>query len=633
MFGYQNQDLILLDSINVCQTKFDPTLPEHARLLEQGLVVKVKQNYYAMPTVDWNEASYFEQTVSTFHSFTPLTLVGQEEGPCKEFGVDLATGREVAVDSRLPVICCLCKEPMTAPGTVCATCFSNLTPRALATGITGDGTSTRYDFVASSEALPPAPAPVIDTTQVPTGVMFADPSPDTNSPEEDAAMDAVETRLPWYHSPTVILWYHPESDCYFTNMDPTPADPLCMDVTGIQEHEDEFKRRESHAEYSEPLAAEPVAEEVQEIPAPAEEAPEALSEKAPTTSDKDPDGIPTVDDTRQWERTIGDLPQAFEALRPTIRLLIQGGLADALFTRIYSAAFQAKEVARTRDFINLFNKELPTRLNAQGDTLNAWFEPWLNDVTKRTLSFDGSEESQAGVRFILKLVPDDRKKEISDYLVEHYVNTGVSRFFPEAVRRYKEASQRSTIGFPVTWILKTAESMDEQAQKEMKRPPTVDPALIEHALDLMPLTVDRPWMREHLMHHLAIGNGIFMDAILSSWETGFGGSAMPAMRYSAIHHWLKDRGKLYLNTKEAITLTAQEILWNLLGFIQPRVEEPIGAQTWQESNAAQTKWITTAWDAIEEHTIEGELVYEGVRQKFYDEMWTKGRKEALQEKI
>jgi hypothetical protein len=332
-----------------------------------------------------------------------------------------------------------------------------------------------------------------------------------------------------------------------------------------------------------------------------------------------------IDDTLQWERVIGDLPQAFENLRPTVRLLVHAGMNDVIFQKIYSSAFQAKEVARSQEFIKTFNEELPALMNEKGDTVAVWFESWLHDLTKRVLTFDGSEEVQAAFRAIMKLVPDDKKKDIQEYLQEQYINTGIGRFFPEAVRRFKDASTRATIAKPVSWILKTAESINEQAEKEMKRPPQADPALIEYAIDLMPPGTDRTYARERLMHRLGIGNGIAMDEVLSEWETYFGGDAQPALRYSWIHNYLKKNGKLYLNTKEAITQTAKEIIWGLLTFVQHPVPEPIGSQTWMESNAAQIKWIKAAQDVLEDHLVDGETIYLKAWNKFMDEKWAENK--------
>ena len=567
MFGHTLNDFALLERLHTRQEPFNPDDPNHQHLLDIGMVVKIRGSYHAMPLSSLYEAYSYTADLERLMDYATLEVAGQAapQGVRVEFGSVMESvtidGIDLETGDKVMVL------PPDAPIRVSV-----------------ETVATERGIVDEMEATH---APIPEEAPAVAGCKF-DTDGDGNCPIHPEGCPAPAGEAPWDGA------YTEEMTEQFT-----------------QEQVDAGLRVEETPEPSVEVAPEGHAEEL--VAAPVE---------AP--ADTDPDGIPIFDDTRQWERTIGDLPQAYEAMRPGVRLLVKAGLEDHLYTKIYTAAFQAKEIGRHREFIKAFTPELAAKLNSDGETLNAWFESWLHGFTKRVMSFDASEEVEAAIRFIMKHVPDDRKVEVRDYLQTHYVNTGIARMFPEAVRRFKEANSRATIAKPVSWIAKVADDMHQEAEKDQKRPPACDPALIDVAMALMPPVMsdrDRKDIRERLEYRLTNFGGISMDEVLTAWETGFGNDKMPALRYSLLTKYLSKYGKLYLTTKDAIVQAAKEIVYYLLAFVEQPQEEPIGAKTWQESNEAQLAWVKAVSEVIDDVEFEGEAVFLKAWNKFINENW------------
>lgn len=599
MFGFEIHDLALLERLSNSQETFDPENPFHTRLLDLGLIVALKGDYYPMPTDSFYSAHEFMEDVARLQTYTALTSVkGRQEVPGVrvEFGVmhagsDLTTG-----------------QPTPLPSPTISIEGAEATPRGI------------VDEMEATHA--PIPEEVPAPVEAPRDGSYTEEMTKQFTQEQVNAGLLVEESVQSLAPEGSRLICHPESARYFicSEADLGTLDPLCEDVTGIPHHEDAAKA------YFGARQQQPTPEPTPEIVPEPISTPERDADGIPTF--RDADGIPTFDDTRQWERTIGDLPQAYEALRPAVRLLVKAGLEDHLFTKIYTAAFRAKELGRHREFIKDFTSELAAKLNSEDTTVNTWFEPWLHAYTKRVLSFDASEEIEAAMRFIMKHVPDDRKVEVLNYLQIEYINKGIARMFPEAVRRFKSANERSAIAKPVSWITRVAKDLHLEAERDQKRPPACDPALIDVAMALLPPVLserERGDIRERLEYRLTNFGGISMDEILTAWETGFGANKMPALRYSVLSRHLNKTGKLYLTTQDAIVQTAKEIVYYLLAFVEQPREEPIGPMTWQESNQRQLAWVKAVGEVIEDVEFKGEPVFLKAWNKFINEVWQENK--------
>lgn len=336
---------------------------------------------------------------------------------------------------------------------------------------------------------------------------------------------------------------------------------------------------------------EPIAEPAPEV---VPMAPEPEIEPAP-----EPEPEPLHDEA-QWDRVIQDLPQAYEALRPYIRLLVKHKLADNLYLSIYKAAWLSKELAKTREFLTAF-AALPDKLNESGNTINEWFEFWLRAIVKEVKTFDGSEAVQTAIREMLKLAPDDRKEDVLSKL-QGLVATGDGKFFPAALSKFKELNSRVTIGTPIRWITTTAGNLRKESDMAVARPPKADPELVNEVMALMPPMNegDTEFYRQMYTNRLNHG-GVSMEAFAMAWHTKLGNPAeQPMLRLSAVLAFLKSEGLTWVSTSEALVPAAQRVIGALIAYYQRPEDDPYRTliQEFWEANAFQVAWVSDCFGVL-----------------------------------